>query len=462
MKQSKKIEELSEGQTKDSTNSWKTKAIIRRQENEKLRKRIKELTHSRDSWKSKYKALKKKDKSADKLGSTKAFKHQYSLVVIALIVELYKYGGMSLRSCRHSLCCLFLHLGMSSRIPSHSSIRNWLCKCGIHRVEMNEKSDKEDVLYLDESITFGSEKILLILGVSSEQIKEDKALSQEDMSVLYVGASNEWKAETIEKQVQRITASRKVKYVVSDEGRNLCKAYKLLDYIHIEDCTHVLAKYLKRIYEKDADFEAFRKLVGKLRQGWNLSKTKSQYMPPTMRGKMRFANIFPCVNWAKKMLENWQYLDTDVQDSLQFLKDNSDFIQSLIEVELLFKIVCTELKNKGFGQVQKQRILVAFSKMKVGLKASIFMQNCKDYLENLTTKNEILKQKQLLCSSDIIESFFGKFKAKVNSNSRSGLTEFIFTMATFGQPFSLNETKMALESVKCKDLVLKKNLANTG
>ena len=100
--------------------------------------------------------------------------------------------------------------------------------------------------------------------------------------------------------------------------------------------------------------------------------------------------------------------------------------------------------------------------MEVKGKASVFMENCKDYLENLTAKNKILQQKQLLCSSDIIESYFGKFKAKVNPNNRSGLTEFIFTIATFGQPFSLQEAKLALENVKCKDLILKKNLVNTS
>ncbi len=63
----------------------------------------------------------------------------------------------------------------------------------------------------------------------------------------------------------------------------------------------------------------------------------------------------------------------------------------------------------------------------------------------------------MLCSSDIIESFpiaieIGKFKTKINSNSRSGLTEFIFTIATFGKNFSIDETQNALESITCKQL----------
>lgn len=453
---------MSKGLTKDSNNSWKTKAVSRSKETAKLRKRIKELTASRDNWKTKYKDLKKGDGKPALLAGKKAARHHYSLTTIALIVALYKYGGMSLRGCRHSLCCMFLCLGLNSRVPSHSSIRNWLCKCGMYRVKNTVTTDSAYVVYADESITFGSEKMLLILGVPCEDIPTHKSLSHSEMLVLFVGASQEWKAEHIKKELEKIAVHKEIKYVVSDKGLNLRKAYKLLNYIHIEDCTHILANHLKRIYSEDEEFEAFRKLIGKLRRDWNLSKTKSQYMPPGMRGKMRFANIFPCINWARKMLADWDNLSEEVKNRLVFLKEHTDFIQSLIEVEIVFKTVCEKLKNEGFGLVQKQAILDKFSKMEAGEKASVFIQNCKDYLENLTVKSEGLKQDYLLCCSDIIESYFGKFKTKVNPNNRSGLTEFIFVIATFGKPFSIQEVKQALESIQCKDLVLDKRPAEAA
>jgi len=73
-------------------------------------------------------------------------------------------------------------------------------------------------------------------------------------------------------------------------------------------------------------------------------------------------------------------------------------------------------------------------------------------LDNLSEKSEFLQEDYLHCSSDIIESYFGKFKCKINPNARSGLTEFIFTIANFSQDFSVEETKKALESVTYKDL----------
>ena len=229
-------------------------------------------------------------------------------------------------------------------------------------------------------------------------------------------------------------------------------------YKHIEDCTHVFANALKRIYGKDELFEQFRKLIGQLRQAWNLSKTKSQYMPPSMRGKMRFANIFPCVNWAEQMLQDWDNLEEEVQNKLVFLQQQKEFIETLIEIAQIFKMVCSKLKNNGFSLTQKQEILEELEKINAKNNTVIFIQNCKDYLENLTEKSSQLEMERLLCSSDIIESYFGKFKNKMNRNSRSGLTEFVFTIATFGKPFSKQEVKKALESIRINDLVLEKRM----
>ena len=448
---------MSKRQYEDSVKNWKDKAISRRKENDYRKQREKELIESRDRWKAKYQAEKLAHKST-LLNGKKAKGHHYSLLIVVLMMELYKYGSMSLRSCRHTIACLYLCLGLKGKVPCHNSIRNWICKCGISRVKNTSLQNDNYVIYVDESISFGSEKILLILGVNTNEIPKNRSLCHSDMEVLNVEIGQEWKGDQVAESLKNATANKTVEYVVSDEGNNLKKAYKVLNYMHIEDCTHIFANDLKRLYKTDEDFILFSKLIGKLRQKWNLSKANSQYMPPSMRGKLRFANIFPSVNWAKKMLQNWGNLPLNVQEEVLFLKEKEDFITGLIQVEKIFKTVCKKLKNHGFGQSQKKELMDNLVEIQTktwdGLqaKAIIFMENVKAYLENLDTKSKALNEDFLLCSSDIIESYFGKFKAKINPNSRSGLTEFIFTIATFGKTFSKDEAQSALESIKCKQL----------
>ena len=416
---------MSKRQYEDSVKNWKDKAISRRKENDYRKQREKELIESRDRWKAKYQAEKLAHKST-LLNGKKAKGHHYSLLIVVLMMELYKYGSMSLRSCRHTIACLYLCLGLKGKVPCHNSIRNWICKCGISRVKNTSLQNDNYVIYVDESISFGSEKILLILGVNTNEIPKNRSLCHSDMEVLNVEIGQEWKGDQVAESLKNATANKTVEYVVSDEGNNLKKAYKVLNYMHIEDCTHIFANDLKRLYKTDEDFILFSKLIGKLRQKWNLSKANSQYMPPSMRGKLRFANIFPSVNWAKKMLQNWENLPLNVQEEVLFLRENEDFITGLIQVEKIFKTVCKKLKNHGFGQSQKKELMDNLVEIQTktwdGLqaKAIIFMENVKAYLENLDTKSKALNEDFLLCSSDIIESYFGKFKAKINPNSRSG------------------------------------------
>ena len=150
MKNEKTVRNSSKGQVKYSSNTWKIKAIFRREENTKLVKRIKELRQSRDSWKTKYMDLKYVAKQGKGLSAKRAFRHHYNLDLVMLILALYQYGTMSLRACRHSLFCMLICLGLESRLPSHTSIRNWLCKSGYYRIQERQNQGGDYVLYVDE------------------------------------------------------------------------------------------------------------------------------------------------------------------------------------------------------------------------------------------------------------------------------------------------------------------------
>ena len=151
MKRQKSKENKSKGQVKNTENSWKIKATERAKIINQQKKRIMELEHSRESWKTKYKSKSSAVISLD-FSTKKAKHHQYSLLVILWVIQMQNYGVMSLRSCRHCVSSLYLVLNLSGRVPSHGSIRNWLCKHGIYRLQESSKSIKNRVVYVDESI----------------------------------------------------------------------------------------------------------------------------------------------------------------------------------------------------------------------------------------------------------------------------------------------------------------------
>lgn len=175
------------------------------------------------------------------------------------------------------------------------------------------------------------------------------------MEVLYVGVSKEWKSAQIVKRLNCISKQKSVSYVVSDDGRNLIKYCDSISCEHISDVTHVLINALKGLYQRDETFIEFNKLIGEVRKLWYLSTEKSVYLPPKMRIKLRFTNIFPCVDWAVNMLQKWEILSQEVKEKLFFLKQKEAFIQELFCVGEPFKISCEILKKKTLGKVKKPK-----------------------------------------------------------------------------------------------------------
>ena len=152
---------MNESILKSTQKSWKTKAVERNKIINAKDKRLKEVLEGRDYWKAQCRILQQSERELRSLhkGNTPKY-HHYCSLFIALCVEMHAYGGMSLRCCRHCLSSLVLIFGFNFRVPSHVSIRNWVCKAGYSRVYngcFEEAPSKEDyAIWIDESLIIGS------------------------------------------------------------------------------------------------------------------------------------------------------------------------------------------------------------------------------------------------------------------------------------------------------------------
>lgn len=445
---------------KDKINKWKIKAIERNKIIHQQRKRILELEQSRDSWKLRFNTL--KNSLSLKAKTTKDFStksptakgHCYPLVLVLFCVQFLSYGAQSFRGCVHSLVCINLcfRLGFS-KLPSHTTIRNWACKMGYYRVHQEvQKSEEKWLILIDESISLGNEKILLILGMPLSLVSFDKALNLSDLRVLAMEIGKTWSGEDINLVLQKVAKNYPIGYIVSDCGNNLKKSYVLGSHLHIPDITHNMANILASLYEKDTVFIAFCKQCGLVRQRWALSK-KSKFIPPAVRNKLRFANVFRIILWAKNLLDNWGTLPEDIQKELSFLQENKAFLEEFYQVQSQSLTLQKLLKTQGYSAENHKKVVELLNKneQKEYSKYAIFKQKTLDYLAILEAKKpkEIAK---IHCSSDSIESAFGKLKQKINLNSSRQMTVFVLTLASIGSAYSTEEVKKGLESIKEKDL----------
>lgn len=431
-------------QHKSKENRWKEKAKARREEIARLKKRIKEIKVSRDNWKAKYKEQQSKK---ERLSKEKPRGHQYPVVLIWLCLHVYNCCHCSFRNCCEMVVCSAMMLQIRCSKPCAASVRNWVIKYGYYcYYQPDEYSDKWAII-IDECVSIGQERLLLVLGLPLEKWKFDRAISHQDVRVFHISIATSWKAEAITKVLREVSSAIEVAYCVSDKGNNIMGAVKALGWVHIYDCSHQWAKLMEQLYSQTPDFVSLMKELSALRKRWVLSK-QSHIMPPQLRSKARFLNIFPLVEWIENIRLHWKKLATAIKQQLSFLQQHKGVINELIILKKAIRQMGTLLKVKGMNKTTLQQ-------------CGVFLEGCqrgrplqfKTMLQAAwAAYTPDLGQKTLLCCSDVIESYFGRFKQRIKSNGMQTLSESVLMMGGWSKQITRERIKSALAEVSMKNI----------
>ena len=133
---------MSKKQTKDKKKKWRQKAVERNETIKYLKRKLSDTEKSRTHFRTEYYKLKEivsKQITGIKINTSTAPRHSYPLLLVWLCTQWQSYGSMSFRSCRHCLCSVCLIFQLEGRLPSHVSIRSWVCKCAYYRIEKEKK-----------------------------------------------------------------------------------------------------------------------------------------------------------------------------------------------------------------------------------------------------------------------------------------------------------------------------------
>lgn len=381
----------------------------------------------------------------DSLFRVKPPHHTYSLGLISLALDLLAVGGLGLRSCVKVLHIISRYLPHTQRLPCFNTLRNWRLKHAYARLDQPVNSDDGPwALLIDESICIGKRRILVVLGLRLKSFDFTRPLTFEDIVVLSVKMRPVWRASHIlsvlQAQQQR---GIDVAYIVSDRGPNLVKAIQELGCQRVDDCGHALALILKREYAKRKDFESFNRDCTAFKRRGNLSDY-AHLMPPALRFHSRFMNLHPVVRWAKKMITLMDHQVTceliqPYRKHLEWLLSYRELINELAPILEVWQFVLKLLKTNGLDSTTER----AVRKLVAPLCISVQMKN---ELENyLATHRKLIRQYgTLVCSTDIVESYFGRFKA-----AHSWLpTAYCITLVDYGQKVKTVQVHWAMSQVK--------------
>ncbi|MFQ5561756.1 MAG: hypothetical protein ACE5FU_14400 [Nitrospinota bacterium] len=424
-----------------------------------LKKRVRELTKSRDLWKrkSRDKSLKTKQLAAKLKRREKAKRHQYALWIVTVCINLRAQCGCSYRSIRKILLIFASSFQLDiSRIPCANTIQNWNSKMGLHALENvdNQLVGQEVSLIVDESIRLGKEKLLLILLSPLNKVSKE-ALCSQDVVIGFMGGRAGWPGVDIAQIIKEklIAKNYHVKVLVSDEGSNLRKAARELGVAHLADISHAIATCLRKTFEQNPDYKSFIKLLKHYRAK-GVNQDLSYLCPPKQRTKARFMNQKCLVRWAMTLLEKIDTLNETEAAFFSELKAHEPIIKCLEKALEWAQHISLPLKTTGLSKATIKKALQQLEDCSTQDELLIqFKAFFKAYLVDyeLFVKD---REGHYNVSSEIIESMFGVYKEKISENPLAGITlvSLELPLHCMTEKDIKQETKEALEGIFTTDL----------
>lgn len=383
-------------------------------------------------------------------------------LTIALAVALYTQTEMGYRSVSKALGIIFEMFKIDARVPTHQTISDWVVRDGLSTYTNagEELKDEEYATVVDESISIGSQKLLIAEAIPAEH--PGRPLCQSDITVLGMEVSPSWDLPSIQGACARAEAKAEhaPAYRLSDWGRNLCGALDAATIPHQHDISHTMGNILKDAYGEDPVFKEFTTLLGKKRLKYHLTD-KAFLLPPNMRTICRFMNLSAWVEWAKMMLDRLDSLDSSMKKAYRFLLKYKDLVEELYGIVTCIREVEAIIKNHGLSKASADRCINLVAEKLIAPEAATTKMRTigADIIQYLFDEAFIMPEgiKKINLSSDIIESTFGLYKCKKSPDKLVGVRRSVLLIPLYGKLCTPEDrerfdTAGIMASVRMKDV----------
>ena len=213
---------------------------------------------------------------------------------------------------------------------------------------------------------------------------------------------------------------------------------------------------MRRVFDKTADYEWFRKTVASY-QSKGVNQSLSYLCPPKQRTKARFMNISKIVIWAEKLLNRFHLLKKKESDFFNELTQQEAFAKDLrVCLDVAHK-VALPFKTEGLSlkTLKKAKKLIKKQQQEQTGYMKDFLTELSSYLARYEEFINLYPANKVHLSSEIIESMFGKYKHKANNYALTGLTALNLELPIYGQSKKNIMVRIveALEGISTLDLI---------
>jgi hypothetical protein len=387
---------------------------------------------------------------------------QYGAGMITLCVNLARKIG--LRRTETVLHVLFDWMRIDEPIPTHGSIRIWMQRIGLDRMQ-SAKQTGGGVWLVDHTNQIGREKVLTVLRVPKSRLpRRGVPLRHRDIEVLALLPGEQWKRQDVSKVYQETMTSYGMPRAIESDGAvELREPAETLRKnrekpLVLRDPKHFLANKFEALLNQDPQYAAFVKQLGGTRSA--LQQTElAHFIPPAFKLKARFMNLAPTLTWASTVLWHLDHPESQSREGLtegrmrEKLGWLRKFASSIERWEACQQVVSTALTC-----INKQGLFRGAAKQLKHLLASqkhnpMSLQLVNTVLKFLRTYERKLRSNERLpMSTEILESSFSLYKQLENQHSKSGFTGLLLTFPTLLRKTTTSEVIASFKRVKVADV----------
>jgi hypothetical protein len=398
--------------------------------------------------------------------NTPVARHEFSLEYMDFALDLLS-APSPIRTTGSILQKIKSFLGMSVKMPSWYSIRLWLLKLGLFKLQQPKEMANDWIWIVDHSIQTGVEKCLVVLGIRAKDLPKNRALGLSDVEPLAVMPVTTSDKTVVYTQLNEVAHVTGVPYaIISDAGPDLkagidvyC-AQNPYRTRHIYDVTHWIALQIKNLFEQDDSWMSFIEFTS-LAQKFMRQTEVAALAPPNQRSKARYLNIDIIIRWAQRIMRLMESPDRMqsmfnpdlIGRTLMWIIHFKDDIREWGEILDVAEAIKSTISKKGLYRGLRNDLSKVLAAIPAESTRAIELQDAVlSYAGSLEYKVHV--GDRLPGCSDVIESLFGRFKHLEQQQSGSGFTQLLLALPALVGKKSRELLKQAMETVKVSELSL--------
>jgi hypothetical protein len=369
------------------------------------------------------------------------------------MVDLFCQTSSSLRCLSPLLAVLRSHLGLDCDLPAFSTIRSWLLRFACYQLVRPLDQDSRWVWIVDHTFSIAGRKLLVIVGVRLAAVPWGiRALALSDLSLVALVPMTESNGPLVQVELEKAVERTGVPaQIVSDQGTDLLAGLSGFVSQHpqtraVADVAHVGANILQNRWEKQERWQSWTKRMSQTNRELRPSPDAA-LLSPKLRTQSRFMNVGPVLRFAVRLLGlllgekpsekvkaryGWML---EYEQQLRGWNEEYEMVQKTIRqvrVQGLSEGTLAELEKQWGEESEREGTRMVRGHLRAYVRRQVRGLGAKE---------------KMVGSSEVLESAFGKLKAKLGECQGGELTALTVTLGAMLGKQEEEQVRQALESV---------------